>query len=391
MSMTDMMSKPDARSTKGRVPIFRPLLNGEEFPVTFEEAGISLSSSSHDTVIAQCSSTTLTTVDGMLNSAISFFWGQAPRTELFCGYIVGVGVTKSGEGSLSFGLIILGVTKVMQEGKPRYWVNRTVPYAVMMLAYSNNLGVHTHDHPFVWGSMAQTEQSDWQMLDIQASRLGWGIFNRYGVILAYDPLLLIRDSGSYCTLVSSQDQDFDPTANRRLIEFNPDERSDENPDSMGTKVAYFTDRNDVQVTKQLGDHTKYKFVTQWVLRNGEEAAIYANAASSKMGGWDQTATARIWGDSDIYPGMCVDVITTNNLYLRNKYDGRWLVRSLQHKMDRSQFQTQLDLVRPSNSIQVSQEPYRSFWAIAGRPRPGLSLVDGVWTSSWTDPRVQSVL
>lgn len=390
MSMTDLLSQPDARSTKGRVPIFRPMLRGEEFDVTFQEAGIQMGEGAHDTAIVQCQSSTLTTTDGMLNSPISFYWGQAPRTELFCGYIVGVGVTKAGEGSLSFGLIILGVTKVMQEGKPRYWTNRTVPSAVTTLAYSNNLGVHTHQHDFVWGSMAQTDQSDWQMLDIQVGRLGWSTFNRYGVILAYDALQLFQDSGSYCTLQSSQDQDFDPTAERRLIEFNPSEDSDENPDSMGTKVAYFTDRNDVQVTKQAGDHNRFKFITQWVLRNADEATLYANAPSSKPGSWDQRAMARIWGDSDIYPGLCVDVVTTNNTYLRNKYDGRWLVTSVQHKMDRQSFQTQLAMARPASDTRVSQEAYRPFWTVAGRPHPVMSLVDGVWTSSWTDPRVQSV-
>ena len=391
MSLMDLIAAPTSRSTKGRVPIFRPLLNGEEFDVTFQEAVIQMGEGAHDTVLAQCTSATLTTTDGMLKSAISFYWGQAPRTELFCGYIVGVGVTKAGEGSLSFGLIILGVTKVMQEGKPRFWRNKSVPSAVKSLAYSNGLGAYTHDHTFLWGSMAQTDQSDWKMLDVQVNRIGWSVFNRYGVVLAYDALALFKESGSYCTLTSSQDQDFDPTADRRMIEFNPSEEADENPVSMGTKVAYFTDRNDVQVTKQLGDHTKYKFVTSWVLRNVEEATYYANASTYKATSWDQTAIARIWGDSDIYPGMSVTVVTTNNTYLRSKYDGRWFVHAVSHKMDRQSFQTQLSMARPASNTQVSQEAYRSFWAIAGRPRPTLSLVDGAWVSSWTDARVQSVL
>jgi hypothetical protein len=391
MSMMDLLSAPTARSTRGRVPMFRPLLDGEEFDVTFQEAAMQMGEGAHDTVLAQCTSSSLTNVDGILNSTISFYWGQAPRTELFCGYVVGVGITKSGEGSLSFGLIILGVTKVLQAGKPRFWTHKSVPSAITALAYSNNLGVHTHPHDYLWGSMAQTSQSDWQMLDIQVGRLGWSVYNRYGVIQAYDALQLFQESGSYCTLQSSQDQDFDPTAERRLIEFSPSEDSDETPDSMGTKVAYFTDRNDIQVTKQLGDHTKYKFVTDWVLRNADEATLYANAPTSKPGTWDQRATARIWGDSDIYPGMCVDVITSNNTYLRNKYDGRWLVTDVQHKMDRQSFQTQLNLARPASDTRVSQDSYRSFWSIANKPRPGLSLQDGQWVSSWTDPRVQSVL
>ena len=87
-----------------------------------------------------------TNTDGILNSTISFFYGQAPRTELFQGYVVSVTVSSAGKGALSFSLLLLGPTKVMQIGQPRFWVNKTVPSAVKDIANSNLLGVTAHAH-----------------------------------------------------------------------------------------------------------------------------------------------------------------------------------------------------------------------------------------------------
>ena len=210
------------------------------------------------------------------------------------------------------------------------------------------------------------------MMRLLANRLGWTVFSRYGVVLCWDPYKLFTEQGSYCTLQSSQDQDFDATAERRLIDFTPQEASEENPDSMGKQIAYFADNDQVQTVKESGVHSKYKFVTNFVIRNAEEAQIYVNADEAEDS-WKQQATARIWGDADIYPGMSVDVITANPTYYRSKFDGRWLVIKIQHKMDTSQFQTQLYLIRPDNKTSIRHDPYEPFWVTAGKPKPVLSL------------------
>ena len=381
--------------------MFRPLLNGEEFDIVVLEAVFMLGVNAHEMVTLSCTSPSLTNTDGMLNSTISFFYGQAPRTELFQGYVISVAVSSAGKGALSFTLVLLGPTKVMQLGKPRYWVNKTVPSALKDLANSNLLGVATHAHTFVWKSLAQTEESDLTIMRMLVNRIGWTSFSRYGVVLCWDPYKLFTEQGSYCTLMSSQDQDFDAVAERRLIDFTPEEASEENPESMGKKIAYFADNDQVQITKESGAHAKHKFVTNFVIRNAEEAAIYVNA-DEMLDSWKQQATARIWGDADIFPGMSVDVITANPVYYRSKFDGRWLVAKTQHKMDTSQFQTQLTLVRPGNETSIRHDPYEPFWVTAGKPKPVLTLQESTgeasptvtarrWVSSWSNPTVQSIL
>ena len=390
--MTDLLSSPTYRATRGRTPIFRPQMNGEDFPITVQEATFMLGAGQHDSALLKCTSTELTTTDGMLNSTIAFYWGQAPRTELFCGYIVNVEEVEVGKGNINFTLDVMASTQPMQAGRPRFWRSKTVPSAVQALAYTNALGFHSHDDTYLWPALAQTDESDWTTANLLSDRLGWSIFSRYGVVMCYDPAKLHKDQGVYTTLVSAQDQaDFDPTFDRRLIEFNPQEKSKSVPSNYGFQIAYFTDNGDVQVTKQSGTFKRYKFVTNFCVNGAEEADIYANGEASRPSSWDQSADARMWGDSDIYPGMCVDVVTSNTRYLRQKFDGRWLVQAVGHHMDVQQFQTQLSLVRPSSTAPITQDPYRSFWDVAGKARPTLSLQNGVWQSSWTNPTVSDVL
>jgi hypothetical protein len=390
MTMTDLLPSVTARSTRGRVPIFRPLLNGEEFLVSFTGAKVICAIGSHDTASLSCKSSELTTTDGLLNKPLSFLYGQAPRTETFCGYIVDVGETQAGQGNITFDIQVFGVTQPMQVGQPRFWVNRTIPSALESVVSSHKLGFHYHNHDFTWRALAQTSESDWSLGNTLVNRLNWGLFNRYGVVMCYDPLKLLQDQGVYASLVSGKDQDFDPIADRRLIEFNPTETSDLVPKTLGHKLAYFTDSGQVQIVKEIGSFQKYTFSSSKVIRNAEEANLYVDTRS-EIDSWKQSALARMWGDADIYPGMCVEVTTSNARYLRQKFDGRWLVVGTTHSMDAQQYQTMLALRRPGGSTVVTQSPYQSFWTAAQRPRPTLSIVNDEWVSSWANPYVGSVL
>lgn len=391
MTMTDVSAEPTFRSTRGRCPVFRPLLNGEEFPVTFTEVIAALGENIHDSMVMGCISTELTDTEGILDSTISFVYGQAPRAQLFNGYIIGVTGEKKGESTLTFSIAVMGATQVMQKGRPRFWTSKSIPNAVESLSFSNNLGFSGHQHPYLWQSLAQTNESDWQQSVSLAGRIGWSIYSRHGVVLCHNSSALFSDEGSYATLRSAQDHDFDVEEHRRMIDFTANEQSSEIPENMGTKLAYFTDNGTVQVTTETGEFRSYKYSTNQVIRNAEEAAFYANKGQSQVDGWKQSADARIWGDTDIYPGMLVDVVTTNPRFFRDKFDGRWLVQSVKHAMDTNQFQTQLRLRRDDPKAHVSPMPYVSFWETAKKARPSLSIRDKVWVSSWSSPEVSSSL
>jgi hypothetical protein len=409
MSMLELLgSSQSGRSTRGRTPIYRMILAGEPLDVTVQDATLTLSENSHDTGEMTVTSATRTSTEGILEQPISFLFGAAPKTEVFCGYVTSLTEQQSQGGVLTWTMGVTGPTKLLQTGNPRFWVNRTVPSAVETLSYLSYLGYTGHAHTYLWPALAQTDKSDWQMAVSLAKRLGWSVFNRYGIVMLYDPLQLFVNEGSAATLISESytiaksmlDEE------RTLLQFDPAEEAESSTSQRGLKMAYFSD-GQMQVAMQKGNHTNYRFVSDFVIRSAEEAGIYVNADDSDASSWRQSAKARIMGNASLYPGMSVEILTTNPKYYTGKFNGRWLIRGIQHKMDRQDFQSNLVLARPEGKTQVFTGAYTPFWQSLTRARPTLSLTStmslpapstsvspsrdsGVWYSSWSNSTVRSV-
>jgi hypothetical protein len=391
MSIADVLPQSDARSTRGRVPVYNVLLNGVTMDVTPISATMSLTNGEHDSVSLAVTSSAMQDTEGLVTSTISFRWGVAPRAETFNGYIVSVEEQSGATGALTFTMSILGSTKVMYEGTPQFLSYKSVTSAVRDTVHRNLLGYIGHDHEYPWTALAQTEESDWEIINDWAERLGWLILNRYGVVMCYDPFKLYVESGPYARLVMGSS--FDPNSDRNLIDFQPSEKSDVLKENLGKKFGYFTTSGAVQVATQPGEYEGYVFSTDAVIDNQDAATVYTSAADVDMDSWKQFALARCWGDADFYPGMCVEVVTSNRRYLKTKYDGKWLIRAVLHNMDRQQFQTMLYLTRPASTTRVSVSAYIPFWNddATGRARPTLSIMDERWVSSWADRRARSVV
>ena len=385
MSMTTVNpTGAEARSTRGRAPVSTLLRFGQDMDATVTEMAVAYAEGQHDQAVLSCISSTLENTDGFVDSTFSFYFGTAPRASLFQGYITGVTDEQDAQGQLSFKLTILGATKVMYEGTPRFWSNKLVPDAVRDLASANKLGFYGHTHNFTWRALAQTEQSDWSAINSLADRIGWVVYSRFGCVLLYDPNRLYNTSGEYTTLTASSANrdDTDTADSRNMIEFQANEDSEVLAKSLGRKFGYFTTNNDPQIKQQAGEYKGFRFETEVTVRDQEEATAYISAADMDIQGWRIHAVARIWGDADIYPGMCVGIKTTTGY---SKNDGKWLVRAVSHQGDRKSYQTQLTLSRPKNWVAGGGIPYRPFWEedmTTTRARPYLQESQGKWLSSW---------
>jgi hypothetical protein len=355
--------------------------------VTVVDAGILFMDGTHDEAKVTVTSATLDNTEGLVDQPISFYWGVAPRTESFSGYVVAVEETSGGAtGALTFSMTIFGTTKAMFEGTPKFWSGKSVPSAVQDLAAVNGLGLYGHDHTFLWKALAQTDETDWAMVNTLTRRLGWRLWSRYGCLLCYDPSKLFQESGSYCRLYMGTPEDY--TTDRQLLEFTPTEQTDTDKTRLGSKFGYFAPGGVVQTATEPGEFAGYKFVTDRVIDGPAAATAYLDAETTDMDTWKQSAMARIWGDADIYPGMCVDVVTTNRRYVKAKYDGKWLVRGVSHQMDRQQYQTMLYLVRPASTAAVATSAYVPFWRVTdiSAAKPFVSITDNKWLSSKADRR-----
>jgi len=401
----------NGRATLGRTPIYRMTMSGQEMSdIRVLDTTISLGENAHDTAVLNVSSPDRTGTTGFLDSPISFYYGSATRTELFCGYVTEVTEEHTDSGVLVWTMTVVGPTKEMQKGKPRFLTQRTIPSAVEALVYRSYLGYAGHAQEHVWPTLAQTEGSDWQMITKLATRSGWSIYNRYGVVMLYDPLTLFKENGVAAVLISEAyqlakdglDQE------RSLLEFIPEEESESSAAQQGYKVAYFNGTGveaNVQVATQGGEHSSYRFLNDFVIRNATEAGIYVGSKDSDASEWPQKAGARILGNATLFPGMSVEVLTLNTRFFPGKFNGRWLISAVQHKMDQQSFQTNLVLARPDSTTQVYTGAYAPFWQPLGRSRPTLMVSQsngqtegdtpaataGTWVSSWTNPTVGSAM
>jgi hypothetical protein len=397
MTMTDL--DPSAggsagRSMRGRVPVFSPQLNGEAFDIVPKNLQMIITEGSHDAATMTVISTTLTTTDGIVDSPISFYYGAPPRTELFQGYVAGVTDEQKATSQLSFTMSVLGPSKVMFEGKPRFFVKRTATGVAGDLVNNAGLGAGGHSHTHIWDALAQTDESDWTMVTNLAKRIGWSVYPRYGVVQIIDPLKTYRENGPYCRLVSGQ-TDLG-TGDRTLIDFSSQATSEMVKDNLGIKFGYFTTGNEAQVITQDGDFAGFLFESTQLIRDQVEAKVFIDAWQTRADGWSESGVARIWGDADIWPGMCVDVVTASTKYFKPEGDGKWFVRAVGHNATDQQYQTMLFLTRPpKEDIPSTEVPHRPFWEQQTPPRgrPSLSLDTDkkYWVSSWNDSRLRGLV
>jgi hypothetical protein len=381
---------------RGRVPVFSPQLKGAAFDVVPKELQMIVSEGQHDGATLSVISTTLTTTDGIIDQPISFYYGAPPRTELFQGYVAEITNEQKATSQLSFTMSILGPSKVMFEGKPRFFVNRTATGVISDLVNNSGLGSGGQSHTHIWEALAQTDESDWTMVTDLAKRIGWSVYTRYGVVQVIDPLKTYRETGSYTSLVSGQSSIGVGTTDRTLIDFSSQATSEMLKNNLGIKFGFFTTGNEAQTITQDGDFAGFVFESTQLIRDQVEAQVYVDAWQTRADGWAESGVARIWGDADIWPGSCVDVVTASSKYFKPEGDGKWFVRAVGHNANDQQYQTMLFLTRPTKEATpgYTEVPYKPFWERQDPPqgRPSLSLDENKrWVSSWNNPRLRGLV
>ena len=414
MTNLDLTSGQTGRSTRGRTPVWRFTVNGLELDAQVLEAQLLLSKNQHDFVTMTLSSETMTDTEDMVDQPVFFLFGQSPRVEEFSGYIVSVVESSDNPNALQFSLFIIGATRVMQGGQPRFWRDKSISSAVESLVRTNWLGYAGQQHTHLWKTLAQTNESDWAAILKYAQRLGWNIYNRYGVVMCYDPEKIFKEWGPYTHLVAGGEDEHNTQGERLILDFNASDESDETPEAIGQKMGFFNG-DKPQIVSQEGKFRRYKYTVDRVIRDQDEATIYQSAFNLADSYDTQKAETRLYGEADLYPGMSVDVTTSNARIYQGRFDGRWLIDSVTHKMDRSSFQTQLKLSRPGKA-QIQGFPYRSFWDIEGKSKPKMLLMSymmssspfpgkddivtvpvngekpvGSWMSSWADRGIRDVI
>ena len=391
MSDFTLTTSPVNTSRSGRVPVSQVLLDNQVLDVRALEMVMQRAPNQHDAVTLSLASGTLTDTEGIVNKLISFVYGISPRTETWHGYVVKVTEEQRDDVNINFTLNLLGVTLPMQLGAPRFWSNKSVTSVVRDLVNANMLGSYGSSHPHQWKALAQTQDSDWQVATKLAARIGYGLWVWGGVVACEDPLVLYNSNGIVVRLVPQSDLE---PADRYLLDFTPVQDAERTYSGRGVKLAYLTNNGKVAWAKQP-NYESHRFSSTLPIRSQKEAEVHIAAVAKKADGWLQAATARINGDASLLPGFNVEIVTATQTR-EKRFDGKWLVVSVQHKMDNQSFQTELGLARPDATIPSQVMPYRSFWETSSHGKPTMFIFnegkdDRRWASSWADSRARSIL
>lgn len=389
------------------IPIRSLFINGDVFPVVIREVTIDRGQGVHDSVSmsvlipgemtfsgdirvpyddpTSISRTKDISVSSLTGQAINFTFGISPNVEQFFGYVTSITPDQQFKQGLNYIIQMVGSTLITQILNRRFYTNVTASQVAKRCTDRARLGYQGISTPYIWPAIGVTNDTDWTVLNAMASVSGAILLNWAGVVRMVDPLELFREY-PFTTLIQSDEI---LESDRKLMDFKPTEHTIRQV-SKAPQQFYFFDANGgvvsyVQPTNSKADPVPW---FKSPVRNREEAEVYGNASVRTLSRWLQDASARIKGDASIYPGVTVDV-NTGTRSSSAKFNGRWLVTHVKHSMKRDAYATELTLTRPGGSIPaLTKSSFQHFWRNSPKARPALSLRNGQWVSSWSEPFVE---
>jgi hypothetical protein len=325
----------------------------------------------------------------LISNRIWFNYGNPGRMVPFQGYVSEVGPQQILTGQkylVQQEVTCLGPTMVMKGNHPRFLVDSTITDFIKQIVIDNGLGF---SNEFLidttsWRTLAQTSETDWQMVIQLANRIGAHVINTRGVVRVIDytdissralPIHFFKMSATvaYSNGVPTGD----------ITDFTPVNISSADPQYRTPALAYVQDGQTVYVpaSGRRGVISR-RFATDMPAQTAQEAQTLQ--AGYYLPDWSQLGGITVVGDSSIEPGTVCSVAAnsrSNVTVMRPDYDGMWYVNTVKHIIYADQFYSVLTLGRTNRASNWYQA--RSFWMGDRRGAPYLIAAgDGTWLSSW---------
>ena len=323
---------------------------------------------------------------------IEFPFGDPGVQSTFQGYVLSVtpnrrfvGDTQITEQEIS----CLGASMVFKGNKPRFLTDLTATQMIASIVADSNLGFNDEfrNDGMIWRSLAQTNETDWEMILKLADRISARIVYERGVIRLINYLdISYRQlpSRSYTTKqdVSLNDRTDDTTGT--VVEYTPISTSVRDPSYRTPTMAYLSagQARVVHPQNQAGDTLVSSFVTDYPAGSQQEAEALQSGYYTPP--WNQEGSLRVTGDAMLMPGSVIQVASSGKgITMQANYDGLWYVRGVEHSIGLGgRFFTTLDMGRATSRGYNWYAP-RPFWFGDSRGVPLLRPVgSGVWVSNW---------
>lgn len=310
---------------------------------------------------------------------ISFRYGTFPNYGYFYGYIVDATKDQPHQSEISIVYVCLGYTYPMRKSQSKVWSNTLASQIVQEIVTPYGLGFSFTGDDFRFERLAQTYQSDWQMVTKVARQLGKMCIPYDGVIRLIDPIAELDTDTSVATFEKSSN--ILDSSDLELLSFEAQAKEDSGDDDGLVKFSFFSPSNAViTIDDSEVDEIDKRTETHSYVSSQAYADQYEKTKQI-VDSLSQSGSARIRGNGSIKPGTVIGISTgAYRNVSTDSMDGRWLVGATKHEINETVFQTELTLIRdeyrPLND--TLYEPFRG----QGRADPRITLSNGEWKSSW---------
>jgi len=382
------------------------LINGQELNVAVIRALVTRKESEHDSAILFVNSATATIDYTTLpDSRIEFPFGNVGLQSTFQGYVNSVTPNRryvAGTVNTEQEIDCLGATMVMKGNKPRFFTDLTATQMMSQIVSEAGLGFndeYRNDND-KWRQLAQTNESDWQMVLNLADRVGAHVVYEKGVVRLINYLdISYRQLPDRLytsqTSVSAGDRTTDSSGN--VIEYVPINAGLRDPSYLSPTMSYLANRRAVIVpppdnsavssvsagaSASQGSLLVSRFATDYPANSQPEAAAIQGGFYQPP--WNQSGSLRVTGDALMMPGLVIQVSSARKgLTMQADYDGVWYVQGVDHSIgQQGRFFTTLTMSR-TEARGSNWYPSRPFWLGDKRGNPVLRASgQGQWLSTW---------
>ena len=350
---------------------------------TLKQVAITNDQGSHEDVNLSVSLTT-SQVDALQDGPISFSYGPRASLGRFYGYVSEIAPSRNYQANLMYDLHCIGATRPLQQsGQPRFYVKKSITTVLADLIKARSLGVQIENSDFLWPTLAQTSESDWEFITLWAKRCGYAVYNYNGVVRIVDPLRILNESGPVIRLIKG-DEVLDKS--RVLLDFNPTAYSKKKPKYIHPAFGYFNNGK-ARITHEVSD--TYNFQSSPTILDKTMADFVTKAWESSVDNWVQKATARIQGNTTLHPGVVISVQISGSSVIQHDYDGLWLVTGTHHDLTAGSFQTSLNLARDNKKrlSNIGLKPWTQ--GVQAHPQLSQATPSSDWRSSWKTTQIIS--
>ena len=280
-------------------------------------------------------------------------------------------------------VVCFGASQAMMDQKSKVWENTTVPKMVDEIASRYGFSYSVPSDRFVWDRLLQSHESDWSFLVRSCNSIGYYVTCNGTHIHVYDPYKTISRRLPYVELqtVSSTlgNMNYAPG---RILEFHGT-FGDKTPDGVSDATKMIgTDPTGVTITSEevvngqqstgFGEMVKPRFTNTLTTEVDSIQMLNKFVGAINRSRYPYNATVSITGLPDPVPGSVAKIDRYDSYF-----DGYWLVKSVKHRISRSNYVTDLTIATDStNKAAPAVAPIAAFTT---PPTPTLN--NNSWSSS----------